>query len=234
MVGFDTYELRARVAPALLVALPVIVGSGLALADEVTRTAAGVTGFGALLVFAVIAEHVRDAGNRAQEALGRRWGGLPTTRRLRSGSADFRVAAAARSGRAVPTDFEWQLDRISAERNCDEIIAILRGQPEIGHATRVAQENLAYGFRRNVYALRLPGACMSAASAIASTIWLRHGPHLSSLVAFSLATGLLFWWSQRNDGWVLTAANRYADALEAAVMVAHAADTRSGRSVNSR
>src|SRR6266545_3503426 len=79
----DQYTVRARLLPALLVALPVGVASLACFPN-------GVVGWGpvwALVVWSggtvLAAQFGRDAGKRKEDRLFESWGGKPTTRLLR-------------------------------------------------------------------------------------------------------------------------------------------------------
>src|SRR5216684_670142 len=78
---FDRYSRTARLAPALLAALPAgaVLVAGISSASTALRVAGVLGGCVGLVVVAF----VRDRGRNVQVRLWQDWGGPPSTRRLR-------------------------------------------------------------------------------------------------------------------------------------------------------
>lgn len=157
----DPYERKARVVPGLLVALPVLVpllsvyGAQHPLLTSVIGLLAGC---GAIYMLASVA---RGLGKKAEERLVKQWGGLPTTIALRHRDKTWdRVTKKAyhdlilsKLGIAVPTKDEESQDPEGA----DEVyVGATRRIRELTRSDRklLMKENIAYGFHRNMYALR--------------------------------------------------------------------------------
>jgi hypothetical protein len=128
----DSYTLRARTSPAVLVAVPplCLAGFGVATATSGGRLAAAVS------AALVIAPHLaRDAGRRVEGRLWRSWDGPPTTRLLRhrdqrsaqrSERARARVEAA--TGLELPSAQEERRDPAAADDRYEQAVSVLRGR----------------------------------------------------------------------------------------------------------
>jgi hypothetical protein len=234
VLGLDAYTIRARVAPALLVALPVWI--------TVTVWFPGVTanalvsGAGAWLALAVLADQLgRDGGRNKQPDLLRRWGGLPSTAMLRHRDPRLNRVTRARyhaklgvmGGVPLPTP---EIEAAGAEK-ADEVyescIELLRARTR-DHKTfaLVFAENVAYGFRRNVWGMRPGGATLALLASAACGVrlgveWMRSGAITSAPTIGLLACAVLsaLWLVRFTSDWVKVAAEAYARALLAACEV---------------
>jgi hypothetical protein len=121
----------------------------------------------------------------------------------------------------IPTRAKELADPIAADQVYDACVAYLR------NATRdrakyglIFEENINYGFRRNLWGMRASGIFLAAIGVAASGIvaasaWTRNDPlwGIASLIATGNAC-LLSWWMIRiRPPWVLTAARAYAERL---------------------
>jgi len=175
----------------------------------------------------LLAEFTRDLGKRRELKLWASWGGSPTVRRLRlRADADnpaardrwrARVAALA-PGTPLLDDQQEVADPARADQVIDVCVARLR---ELTRDTSkfplVFQENVSYGFRRNLWAMK-PAAIAIAILAIASTLAAVVSGRVFdlSIVAVSIvcSSSMLTWWILRiHARWVREAAERYADQL---------------------
>ena len=219
----DAYARRARLAPALLAAVPplCLLGGG---AVSPTRTAsilAIALGGVALVVCGI----VRDAGRRLQRRLWEEWGGSPTLRRLRWRDASDATATARLHARLaqvwdqpLPTQQEEADHPDQSDRVYDEVIAALR---ELTRDRKpfplVFEENVEYGFRRNCLGLRPVALALAAATAGVGVIlaltstgtqpirfWIPAGVGAIALVA---------WYRLVTPAWVRSVAELYADRL---------------------
>ena len=160
--GLDLYSLRTRVAPALLASAPALaLGiSCLALLPDGQKLwsllALGLTSYAALAT--------RRAGLRAQALLFARWGGTPTTSRLRYrenpnageiGRRHREVERTLGGGLRLPDQFQEQADPLAADVEYDaamrRIVSKVRHHPD---ARLVMLENRNYGYARNLFGLK--------------------------------------------------------------------------------
>lgn len=167
----DAYTVRARLVPGLLTVLPAAVtvyawepGNTL----DWNGLGALLTGLGGTYLLSFIA---RDRGKAAEARLYRKWGGRPTELALmHSGNMHptlrVRRHAAIRKlypDVAIPTAAEETGDRDAAYAQFNAIVVLL-----LGHAKDktkyplVFEENCNYGFRRNMYGMRLIGLSIAS------------------------------------------------------------------------
>lgn len=166
----DRYDRNARLAPALLVLLPAIVliialyGTALGILGTIVTTA-GVCGGWILL-----ADFARSRGQACQKALWERWGGPPATQLLRYGNDTFgddatrryHVLLEAKIGRTFPTSAEQQNDTKAADGIYEIAVNwLLENTRSEKRFMLLKNDNIAYGFRRNGYALRYLGMTIS-------------------------------------------------------------------------
>jgi hypothetical protein len=161
VLGIDAYTARARLAPTLITALPAValLAGGLLAPGQVARL--GSAAIGAVLV---LASHLaRDAGRRHEERLWQSWGGAPTLRRLRfrGGGHPTQVAALhARIehvlGPPLPDADAEDADPDGADAAYNDAVRRLRNRVrgDRQHFPLVFEENVNYGFRRNLRGLK--------------------------------------------------------------------------------
>lgn len=167
----DTYALRARVLPALLVVLPVGVGLGLLLPTlDYQRVVVAVAVCAGVPIF--IANAVRSRGKRLEAKLVAEWGGLPTTRMLRLHERSNNRHELARrrerlekvTGMTLPTAEEEAADPGDADQVY--IVAtralIARVRETKNHYGLIQHENVDYGYRRNLAAIKPAGLAVLA------------------------------------------------------------------------
>jgi hypothetical protein len=228
---FDSYSRTARLAPAILAALPAIaiLAAGVSSASTALRGAGFLGGCTGLVVVAL----VRDRGRHVEEDLWRSWGGAPSTRRLRW--REGRVTDVARlhdrvtqaTGLELPDAEAEERDPADADARYDEAVEALRALTRNRERFNlVFTENVQYGWRRNCYGLR-PAAITVAAFGLAATaceLALAGGSFPSRASRWAPAVGIatlaLLWWTLVvTDGWVRSAAERYTDRLYEATHV---------------
>ena len=222
----DPYALRARLFPAMLVSMPMVLAA-LCWIPTVAITPIAIAlftwfGFGILL-----AELARDTGKRREAALWASWGGSPTVRRLRlrepSSNSVARerwrtLVAALAPDLKLPSGDEEAADTKRADDTYEVCIARLR---ELTRNTAnfplLFQENISYGFRRNLWAMK-PAAIFFALAAMAlaiASLRVRPEPHFEFVVLTIAISALMLTWSllRITPAWVREAAERYADQL---------------------
>ena len=164
----DPYERKARLTPALLVALPILIPliSVYGPRHPVLTVCVGLFGgCGAMYALASIA---RGLGKKLEETLVREWGGMPTTIALRHretaldgvSKRRYHEAISSKLGIAMPTAEEEAADPIKAD---DIYVGATRRLRELtrGDKSLLLKENIAYGFHRNMLALKPLGIAVS-------------------------------------------------------------------------
>ena len=164
MFSLDAYDRKARLQPALWTALSVLVAALLLLPSE-TMAWRLLLGF---LTYAggatVLVQHVRNRGKSVEPALFDLWDGKPSVAMLRHRDSRLNTAAKLRyhaflQSRIPGLKFPSQADEQSCPREADETYESagvwLRAQTrDSSRFPMVFQENVNYGFRRNLWAMR--------------------------------------------------------------------------------
>lgn len=226
----DGYERKARLYPALVLLLPVV-------ACVASITAASLSGLQSVAITLggcggafFLAQLARDAGKRGERALFARWDGMPSVAILRH-----------RNDR---------LDAITKTRYHQKLSALVKGTKPLTPAAEAAgaagadqvyaawstylrvhtrdtkkygllfQENVNYGYRRNLWGLRPFGILTSAVSTITAIEVAYVRFHRTGIVpggvvdaaAISMAFVLL-WVFRFTASWVRIPAEAYAERL---------------------
>ena len=235
---FDPYDRKARLAPALLCALPLFV-SLLLLVPEVGAIWGAV---GGLILYCGGAKFLtqvgRDRGKVLEPTLYASWGGKPSVAMLRH--SDTRINPPTKNRyraflqRAVPelalaSPEEEQTNPEGADDGYESanswLLAQTRDRERFG---LLFAENINYGFRRNVWALKpwalaLEAIALVAVALVAFESWTGElsatlravGVELLASLVFILIHASFFTLKIR-AGWVRLAANAYAQQLLAA------------------
>jgi len=235
----DEYRRRARLKPAILEILPILLVLGLAAynafggLDTVSRF--GGAGFAALLstlgLTALLEQLGRDQGKRKESALWATWGGAPTTQMLRHRDAHFcnhvtraRYHQKLQSlvpGVIMPTAADEAADPVAADavyEACTKfLIAKTRDRQKL---PLVFEENVNYGFRRNLWGMRPAGLLISLIGTLIAAVGLlvalagRDATAIAWMTVLILDATFLTWWSVRiNADWVFITAKAYAERL---------------------
>lgn len=175
MKAGDDYNRTARLYPAFLLAFPLSLVAVVA-AAVVPPWWGRIAGLAvASGLFGLAAQLVRDQGVRAQAGLWAGWGGAPTTQLLRWRGATNRVlheqrrlAVAAATGIALPSETDEQTDPQDADDRYEAAVARLRERTRGDDFSRVHDENAWYGFRRNLYGCRAWARAAAAAGVVAA------------------------------------------------------------------
>lgn len=180
----DSYTIRARIFPALLAALP-----GLALAavmvswrqlglSQVIATSA------AMVLLYAFSDLARRLGKNVEADLFRTMGGKPSTAMLRYRDDQFDLSVkakwlaflATKMGDKAPSAEEEEADVAAADRYYDRCGDWLREHTRDQKKFKlIFEENVTYGFRRNLFGLKKPGLALNAIVAIicAIAMWFR-------------------------------------------------------------
>lgn len=178
----DIYDRQARLYPALLAFMPIIVLT-IALYREklslVSAVVSGLLGCGALYL---LAELARRQGKRKELFLWISWGGAPSTQVLRHANDTFDPVSKQRyhgilggmMGVRLPTPEQEARDLLASDAAytsaCNMLRDATRDTKKYGLLFR---DNISYGFRRNAYGLR--GVAIGLAFGCLAWIPVRHG-----------------------------------------------------------
>lgn len=161
----DPYERKARVFPGLLVALPLLVPLLWIFGPRNPLLTALLGLLGGCGVIYALASISRGLGKRLEERLVVRWGGMPTTLLLRHrdtfldsrSKARYHDEIRKKLGLVLPTPEEEIADPAAADElyigATRELRELMRGKAH----SLLLKENIAYGFHRNMCALRPVG-----------------------------------------------------------------------------
>jgi hypothetical protein len=227
---FDAYNLRARLAPAGLAAMPalVLLGGGLASPTELASIAAMACGG----IGIVVAGLARESGRRLQPRLWRSWGGSPTLHRLRWRSGEDTEQLARRhaglsevAGFAMPTADEEKTDPLGADARYEEATGLLRNLTRRREMyPLVFAENVEYGFRRNCLGLRPAGLAIALGNAVIGVVLALSADNRFWLAAAVGTIAALWWWRAVTSAWVRRAAELYADQLIGSIEIVRRSD----------
>ncbi len=231
--SFDTYTLRARLLPTLIVGLPV----GLAALAWFPKSETWWGPISGLVVgaggVALLAQLGRDWGKRKQPRLFASWGGEPTTRLLRHRDAPNTVLLERRHRKLkallpdqqIPTREQELADPQQADVVYQACAALLKEKTrDKQRFPLVFEENCNYGFRRNLWGMK-PLGILTATAGSAAVIALVVLHYREGKVAMSAVTPtamvvngllLLAWLFWFTPAWVKIAADAYAERLLAA------------------
>lgn len=216
---FDSYSRTARLAPGLLLLLgPVAVAIGAGVREWPAASALAAI-VGAMGLPLALAEWVRRRGQQLQVGLWARWGGNPVVAALRDDgliARKRRDALAAATGlplaEANHPDFE--------EAATNAVRQLISATRDTSRYALVFAENKAYGFARNLLALRPIGVLLSSAAvvgglalvavSIRSQVLSTRGTTLGVAVA---AVAVAFWLFYPSEERVRAAAHDYRDRL---------------------
>lgn len=226
----DGYERKARLYPALLLIAPVV-GAGVAMLTAkfsgLQSLAAGVIGSGGAFLLTQLA---RDAGKKHEASLFAKWGGLPSVAIFRHRDTRLDSLTKARYHKKLsglvkeakaPTVEQEQMDQAAADAVYAAWSNYLRvSTRDTKKFALLFQENVAYGYRRNVWGLRAVGIIAAILSVIACGVRLylvhsstgRVDEALGGAAAFA-AIMLLLWLFRFNGNWVRVPADAYAERL---------------------
>jgi|SRR5579859_428441 len=161
---FDTYEIRARVAPSVIVAFPILVTLWFCLPGTGSSwqilTGSGILSVALLYGFTFI---VRWLGRAGEKSLWQSWGGAPSTRVLRWRDSTLNKDVKTRMRKATFTSFGVQLlsetEELASPHTADQQIEncflrikeVLRLRDKDGLWLK---HNAEYGFARNLLGCR--------------------------------------------------------------------------------
>jgi len=226
----DGYERKARLYPALLLIAPAV-GTGVALLTAkfsgLQSLAAGAVGCGGAFLLTQLA---RDTGKKHEASLFAKWGGLPSITIFRHRDTRLDSITKVRYHKKLsglvkeaksPTPEQEKENPTAADGVYTAWSNYLRvNTRDTKKFALLFQENVAYGYRRNVWGLRAVGIIVSLLSLVACGVRL-YLVHSSTgkldeawggAAAFA-AIMLLLWLFRFNGDWVRVPADAYAERL---------------------
>ncbi len=238
-MSFDTYSLNARLRPALIVCLPIFLAI---ISWFPMPTAAWGTVVGLAVscgVTAFLAQLGRDRGKAKELELHQKWGGKPTTQLLRHRDKKLDPNTKARyhnklrmliSGIRIPTAEEEANDPKSADEVYDSCVLFLRENTRDREKFRtVFQENVNYGFRRNLWGMKWAGIFLAFLGLVACllAVLVKQSDPMTwvGIAGALLNASLLVWMIFRvTEDWVWLAGLAYAERLLGACDTLEAGD----------
>jgi hypothetical protein len=226
----DKYTYQARLLPALIAITPI----GFAVAVWFPREIAIWSWLGTLFISlglaALLSQLGRDLGKGKEQWLFQQWGGIPTTKLLshrlsRLNSTTLKRYHAKLQALLpelkIPTRSEEAQSPVSANHVYESCVHFLREKTrDRKEHPMVFAENVNYGFRRNLWAMKSIGVSASILSVFscgASLIHRLHGNHFGLLLSImgtaTSAILLLLWVFSFNPNWVRVPAEAYAERL---------------------
>lgn len=178
----DPYERKARVTPALLVLLPILVPFAANYGSKLPSIASVLGLLGACGAVYALANISRGRGKKLEEKLLETWGGMPTTIALRHrgthldsvSKARYHAEICTKLGMRLPTEAEEKHDPARAD---DYYIAATKRMRELtrDEQSLLLKENIAYGFHRNMLAMKPIGIVISLSGVV-------YGLHLADAI----------------------------------------------------
>ncbi len=226
----DNYDRKARLYPALLLIAPVVAVAVAMLSAKLSglqSLGAAIIGCGGAFLLTQLA---RDSGLKREQELFEKWGGLPSVAIFRHRDARLdaitkaryhkKLAALVKEAKA-PTAKQEQDDPDAADTVYAAWSNYLRANTrDTKKFALLFQENVSYGYRRNVWGLRPIGIVVSILSFLACGIRLYFihqstGKFDEALIGAGAFSGvlILLWLFRFTDSWVRVPADAYAERL---------------------
>ncbi len=214
MMALDIYDRIARLAPALLVILPVVVT--LDVLVSFFHVNSPITVYLALL-FAVsvpLTEWVRNSGRRIQEKLWTDWGGSPLAIALanpRDSSSKMLCSRAIQRLHSLYPDIVPIDDSVF---DYETVGTLAAAYARTNGSRIVAPENASYGFARNAYGIRTIGIVIAVTCLIVLLVFIYYTWDPASWIAILVVTFTFVWWMiSVREKTVKRAGDRYANAV---------------------
>ena len=232
--GLDEYARNARLKPAFLVVLPIALTIAV-LGFKQSATEGTLFGLASSLGFMfLLSQLVRDRGKSREPWLFGKWGGKPSTVMLRHTDPRLNVNTRCRYHKRLSAMLpEASLPNAEQEKanpskadaayaSCgDYLLSKTRDRERF---QLLFQENVNYGFRRNLWAMKSVGIAISVLSLVALALVTRIEaradavPWFANLTAITIVALLLTWWIVRiTPSWVRIVADAYAIRLLACI-----------------
>lgn len=234
----DPYDVRARLYPALLTLFPAMTAVSIAYESLAVRLSSLLLLAGSIGGLYLLATLAREFGERLEPRLFKLWGGIPTTQLLRHRDTllepetkrRYHKFLSAAISTKLPTAKQEKGDPDAADGIYKSSVRWLRDHTR--DKTRfglVFGENVSYGFRRNMLALKPVGVAICAACILVvlvndGVLNFRASPLINSSAVkaipethgFVIAIEVVFaviWIAFINKNYVRRAAFNYAETL---------------------
>jgi hypothetical protein len=167
----DAYTLRARLVPAIISGAPAFAFAAIFVSFGKIGWPHLIAGTALTVLFAVFADVARRRGRAIEPSIVEKMGGLPTTVTLRHRDATYDPATkagfhkfiAAKLDQPAPSPAEEVADPQAADAYYARGVTWLRENTRNTNKFDVLfNENVSYGFRRNLLGLKLPGFLLNA------------------------------------------------------------------------
>lgn len=224
----DRYSIKARLTPALLAGLPAALALAVILDMEWWNEGIVSLASAAGLSF-LLAQVARVLGKRCESAMFTRWGGKPSVAMLRHCNARIDRHTKARyhrnasvlAGVPMPTAEQELADPRAAEDAYEAATkALIATTRDTKKFRLLFDENINYGFCRNMCGLKPVGLVLSVAGLFIGgwRAWneIQSASGISPFAAITAGTSILLlyvWLFVVNADWPKTAAYAYADRL---------------------
>lgn len=208
----DMYTMRARWTPAVLAGAPAFAFVFALIAGGNFSAVKLIASAGLLVLFIALSDFARRRGKAVEPAVMAATGGNPTTTMLRHGSGVLDAGSLARMHKVLseamespsPTVEEEQRDPASADAYYARAATWLRENTrDKAKFVLIIEENMTYGFRRNLYGLKRIAIGVNIVVLIASAMIIAMTPpldldknlHQGLLVVMliSIIHGIYFW-----------------------------------------
>lgn len=226
----NKYELKARVYPSTITLLPiVIVGLYFSIDYQNVYSLIGGLGLTTILTF-VLGQLGRDRGKKSEKGLWKEWDGTPTTQILRYSNKTLTkylkkdIHAKMANSTGIGSEDMKSLERKNPEKAddiyetwCHKLRSLTRDTTKY---KLLFNENINYGFRRNLWGLKAPALVFIAVGVIIILLseYYSNGLefNLTSAAVISLSllgVLLIFWVFIVKKSWIKTVAFAYAKRL---------------------
>jgi hypothetical protein len=229
------YPTLARRIPVVLFALPFCLLIASLFPPTLWTEGVLASGVVVLGIGFFLSELGRDLGYKKQPALWRSWGGAPTMQMLRHRNPlldpatrlRYHTKLATRLAVKLPTSDEEELDPDAADAVYDSCVKhLLEHTRDKEKFPLVLQENISYGFRRNLWGMKPAGILLSligtaGCGTIVAYRWTNSG-ELPSIPCAGVLLSALFlslWIFRIKPDWVRLGAEAYAKRLLASCEV---------------
>jgi hypothetical protein len=176
---FDKYTLFARLFPAIIAAAPAIALAWVLVSGKSLSVTHAIAGTALTVLLMVFADVARRRGKRVEPKLIDRMGGLPSINMLRHQDPTIDVPTKARMHKILsaklaeqaPNAVQEQADPASADSYYARAGTWLRENTRDKKKFDILfNENITYGYRRNLFALKWPALALNAAIVIGCTV----------------------------------------------------------------
>lgn len=222
-IAVDNYSIRARVVPVLLVMMPVVLA-----VPCVGLAHHPVLGLGSALVIAalvgILGQVGRDAGKSKEPDLFRSWGGNPAAIMLRHRDSRLnpvtkeryhaKLGGLRRSLRMPTLQSEIAAPEVADGHYASCVDFLREATRDRGRFGLVFGENVNYGLRRNLWAMKPTGIALAIGGAGFCALVESDATLASRGVPLIVDAAMLsFWLARVTPNWVRSAAESYAERL---------------------